>query len=72
MPPDMGVQPGPSRDKERDKTDKKDENAPERSTSSSGRKRLGNYTMHEEIGRGSFATVYKGYRTVSTLIPTQF
>jgi serine/threonine-protein kinase ULK/ATG1 len=29
--------------------------------------RLGNYIVSHEIGRGSFATVYKGYRVVSTI-----
>lgn len=31
----------------------------------SGRERIGNYVIGNEIGRGSFATVYKGYRSVS-------
>lgn len=30
-----------------------------------GRERIGNYVIGKEIGRGSFATVYKGYRSVS-------
>ena len=40
-----------------------------RSTASggSGRERIGNYVIGNEIGRGSFATVYKGYRSVSLL-----
>ena len=29
------------------------------------RERIGNYILGSEIGRGSFATVYKGYRSVS-------
>lgn len=68
MPPDMATQPGVSRQNEKDRQDKDGDSAPKRSESSSGRKRLGNYTMHEEIGRGSFATVYKGYETVSPLL----
>lgn len=34
-------------------------------TGSGGKERIGNYVMGGEIGRGSFATVYKGYRSVS-------
>jgi serine/threonine protein kinase len=29
------------------------------------KERIGNYILGQEIGRGSFATVYKGYRSVS-------
>ena len=29
------------------------------------KERIGNYLVGPEIGRGSFATVYKGYRSVS-------
>jgi len=29
------------------------------------KERIGNYIVGAEIGRGSFATVYKGYRSVS-------
>lgn len=29
------------------------------------RERIGNYVVGAEIGRGSFATVYKGHRSVS-------
>lgn len=29
------------------------------------KERIGNYIVGIEIGRGSFATVYKGYRSVS-------
>lgn len=29
------------------------------------KERIGNYVVGAEIGRGSFATVYKGYRSVS-------
>ncbi len=31
------------------------------------KERIGNYVVGAEIGRGSFATVYKGYRSVSSL-----
>jgi len=31
------------------------------------KERIGNYVVGAEIGRGSFATVYKGYRSVSAL-----
>jgi hypothetical protein len=33
----------------------------------SHKERIGNYVMGAEIGRGSFASVYKGYRSVSHL-----
>ena len=29
------------------------------------KERIGNYVVGAEIGRGSFATVFKGYRSVS-------
>jgi len=33
----------------------------------SHRERIGNYVVGAEIGRGSFATVYKGHRSVSAV-----
>lgn len=33
----------------------------------SHKERIGNYVVGAEIGRGSFATVYKGYRSVSVI-----
>ena len=32
------------------------------------KERIGNYILGHEIGRGSFATVYKGYRSVSDML----
>ena len=32
--------------------------------------RVGNYYVENEIGRGSFATVYKGYRSVRINLPS--
>lgn len=34
----------------------------------SHKERIGNYVVGAEIGRGSFATVYKGYRSVSVAV----
>ncbi len=32
------------------------------------RERIGDYILSGEIGRGSFATVYKGYRSVRPIL----
>jgi hypothetical protein len=32
------------------------------------RERIGDYILSNEIGRGSFATVYKGYRSVGPIL----
>jgi hypothetical protein len=72
MPPDMGTQPGQVRerersdkDREREKSSKSDQVQASGSTSSS--QRVGNYRLDAEIGRGSFATVFLGYKSVSHL-----
>ena len=68
MPPDMGTQPGQTRervDKEREKDkDRSSKQAEQASGSSSSSLRVGNYRLDGEIGRGSFATVYLGYKSV--------
>jgi serine/threonine-protein kinase ULK/ATG1 len=52
--------------REEDKSNFKDRRREGENTSSTtGRERIGNYVIGKEIGRGSFATVYKGYRSVS-------
>lgn len=33
------------------------------------RERIGNYVVGQEIGRGSFATVFLGHRSVSRCLP---
>jgi len=72
MPPDMATQPGQARerersdkDREREKSNKSDQ--AQASGSSSSSQRVGNYRLDAEIGRGSFATVYLGYKSVSHL-----
>jgi hypothetical protein len=70
MPPDMGTQPGQTRervDKEKEKEKEKDRSSKQvdqASGSSSSSLRVGNYRLDGEIGRGSFATVYLGYKSV--------
>jgi hypothetical protein len=70
MPPDMGTQPGQARERERsdkererEKSSKSDQG--QASGSSSSSQRVGNYRLDAEIGRGSFATVFLGYKSVS-------
>lgn len=82
MPPDMSNQPGPSRERTVERKREPSgaqtgaaaaaaggsSNAAGSGTGSgSGHKdRIGDYHLGGEIGRGSFATVYKGYKSVST------
>ena len=70
MPPDMGTQPSQARERERSEKDteraKSSKVAEPAVASSSGStsQRVGNYRLDGEIGRGSFATVYLGYKSV--------
>ena len=81
MPPDMSNQPGPSRERTVERKREPSgaqtgagggggNNAASSGSgtvSGSGHKdRIGDYHLGGEIGRGSFATVYKGYKSVST------
>jgi hypothetical protein len=72
MPPDMATQPSQAR--ERSDRDREREREKERSSkpagpvSSSNPQRVGNYRLDAEIGRGSFATVYLGYKSVSDML----
>jgi hypothetical protein len=63
------MQPTHHREEDKTKSRERRRDAGETSSSggggSSGRERIGNYVIGNEIGRGSFATVYKGYRSVS-------
>jgi hypothetical protein len=71
MPPDMGTQPTQARERERSDKDREREKSSKQaeqavaSGSSSSSQRVGNYRLDAEIGRGSFATVYLGYKSVS-------
>jgi hypothetical protein len=70
MPPDMGTQPGQARERERSDKDRDREKSSksdqaQASGSSSSSQRVGNYRLDAEIGRGSFATVFLGYKSVS-------
>ncbi|WWD20429.1 serine/threonine-protein kinase ATG1 [Kwoniella shandongensis] len=56
--PDSNSQP-PRGDKERDR----ERETGHSSSSRHHKERIGNYVVGAEIGRGSFATVYKGYRS---------
>lgn len=62
MPPDTQNQP--SRDRERERDRDRDRESREKKDGSHHKERIGNYIVGAEIGRGSFATVYKGYRSV--------
>lgn len=73
MPPDMSNQAGPSRAAERKREPSGtgagggSGSGTTATGSGSGHKdRVGDYVLGGEIGRGSFATVYKGYKSVST------
>lgn len=80
MPPDMSNQPGPSRERTVERKREPSgaqlgagaaaggsDAAGSGTGSGSGHKdRIGDYHLGGEIGRGSFATVYKGYKSVST------
>lgn len=73
MPPDTNTQPGPSRDRvvERKREPQAGQVGVSGTSSTAGsgsgqKDRVGNYQLGGEIGRGSFATVYKGFKSVST------
>lgn len=66
----MGTQPTQARERERSDKDRERERSSKAdqavaSGSSSSSQRVGNYRLDGEIGRGSFATVYLGYKGVS-------
>jgi hypothetical protein len=66
----MGAQPGQAREREKSDKDRDREKSSKAeqavaSGSSSSSQRVGNYRLDGEIGRGSFATVYMGYKAVS-------
>jgi hypothetical protein len=65
MPPDTQ----PSRDRER--ASGQGQEVKERKEGSHHKERIGNYIVGGEIGRGSFATVYKGYRSVCRVVDSQ-
>jgi hypothetical protein len=65
MPPDAMNQPSQPRDRERERVEKERNTPQAGGGSSSSQQRIGNYLLDGEIGRGSFATVYKGYKSVS-------
>lgn len=65
----MLAQPSRDRDRDRDREREKDKESRDRKekdiSNHNPKDRIGNYIMGAEIGRGSFATVYKAYRSVS-------